>query len=67
MVSTGVVSIVLGQDSSDEEAFIGMSWELYPEGKMKIPEGGSNHIDQYLSMGPLPLLCRDTCGSYTPW
>ncbi|KAJ1208863.1 hypothetical protein NDU88_004246 [Pleurodeles waltl] len=65
VVSTGLSSVAIEEDSSDDEVLLALSWETRPDGKLVIPEGGSRHF-HHIQVNGIPTTdLRDTCASHT--
>ncbi|KAJ1173424.1 hypothetical protein NDU88_005259 [Pleurodeles waltl] len=65
VVSTGLSSVAMAEDSSDDEVLLALSWETGPDGKLVIPEGGSRHFHPIQVNGIPTTGLRDTCASHT--
>ncbi|KAJ1088516.1 hypothetical protein NDU88_001673 [Pleurodeles waltl] len=65
VVSTGLSSVGIEEDSSDDEVLLALCWETGPDGKLVIPEGGSRHF-HHIQVNGIPTTgLRDTCASHT--
>ncbi|KAJ1144688.1 hypothetical protein NDU88_010985 [Pleurodeles waltl] len=65
VVSTGLSSVAIEEDSSDDEVLLALCWETGPDGKLVIPEGGSRHF-HHIQVNGIPTTgLRDTGASHT--
>ncbi|KAJ1167485.1 hypothetical protein NDU88_007877 [Pleurodeles waltl] len=65
VVITGLSSVAIEEDSSDDEVLLALCWETGPDGKLMIPEGGSRHF-HHIQVNGIPTTgLRDTCASHT--